>query len=583
MAGSVTAGTALSDFIDISSFVWLLAVVLSAGWAAIGYWIGRKRAPKQSNISAAEFEALKDQNWSMRDESAARRKAEAASEAKSRFLATMAHEIRTPLNGILGLADLLKGTKISREQKSYVDAIRQSSVALNALVHEILDFSRIEAGHLNLNPELMSLTGLTESVVELLAPKAQEKGLEIATFVSSKLPERVVIDAARVRQVLLNLAGNAVKFTPKGGVGISAELVDHTNVKFSVFDTGPGIAEAERGRIFNEFDTGDTHVMRAEAGAGLGLAISQRLVTHMGGSLNLADSAVGAQFVFTIPFTLDPVAGGERPADLPRQRILVVARTTFEAPFIARRLQEGGNEVVLVENHSAAVKHLVKGNVDTVIIDCAIGETEAAQISASAHSVGVERSLILFSPYERGDFSTKIGTQFDGWLVKPVRAQSLLTQLWPQTMVQPAHAALLVAEKPKLAAFHALLAEDDDINALVGRKILESLGAKVTLVRDGAAALDALNHQPAAGFDLCVFDIRMPKVSGLSLAKSIRQNERSNSGAPLLLIAASANSLDSDRAEALEAGFDFYLHKPLAVAGLNDILQSHFKTTRRAA
>ena len=134
------------------------------GWAAIGFWIGLKSAPKHPIVNAAEFEVLKDQNWSLRDEGAARRKAEAASEAKSRFLATMAHEIRTPLNGILGLADLLKGTKISREQKSYVDAIRTSGVALNALVHEILDFSRIEAGHLNLHPELMSLTGLTESV-----------------------------------------------------------------------------------------------------------------------------------------------------------------------------------------------------------------------------------------------------------------------------------------------------------------------------------------------------------------------------------------------------------------------------------
>ncbi len=573
----------MSDLIDISSFVWILALILSGGWAGIGYWIGRTHAPKQSNIRAAEFEILKDQNWSMRDEGAARRKAEAASEAKSRFLATMAHEIRTPLNGILGLADLLNSTKISREQKSYVDAIRQSSVALNALVHEILDFSRIEAGHLNLHPELMSLSGLTESVAELLAPKAQEKGLEIATFVSSKLPERVIIDAARVRQVLLNLAGNAVKFTAKGGVGISAELVDDTQVKFSVFDTGPGIAEAERGRIFNEFDIGDNHVMRAEAGAGLGLAISQRLVSHMGGSLNLADSVVGAHFVFTIPFTPDPISGGERPAELPRQRILVVARTAFEAPFIARRLQEGGNAVILVEGHAAAVKHLVKGNVDTVIIDCALGEREAAQVSAAAHSVGVGRSLILFSPYERGDFSTKIGTQFDGWLVKPVRTQSLLTQLWPHTMEQAAPATLIAADKPKLVAFHALLAEDDDINALVGRKILESLGAKVTLVRDGAAALDALHHQPRAGFDLCVFDIRMPKVSGLSLAKSIRQNEQVNGGPALLLIAASANSLDTDKAEAIKAGFDFYLHKPLAVNGLSDILQRHFKTARLVA
>ncbi len=575
--------------IEVSNLVWFFAFAVAAGWGLLGYFIGRRQTQLQPIPHAGELESLRDQNWSLKDEGVARRKAEAASEAKSRFLATMAHEIRTPLNGIMGLADLLKGTKISREQKSYIDAIRHSGEALNALVHEILDFSRIEAGHLDLHPELMSLTSLTEGVAELLAPKAQEKGLEIATFVSSKLPSSVIIDAARVRQVLLNLTGNAVKFTSSGGVGVSAELVDDTHIRFSVRDTGPGIATDQRSRIFNEFDTGDQNLTRAEAGAGLGLAISQRLVTHMGGTLNLAESSgPGATFEFVIPFVTDAQDTAVPVAHLARRRILIVAQTVFGAPFLERRLREAGNDVVLARDYASSVKYLVKGTIDAVAIDCAIGEAEAAQISAAAHSVGVARSLIMFSPYERGDFSAKVGTQFDGWLVKPVRTQSLLAQLWPENVaVQlPANSKLAAPASPvreKMLSFHTLLAEDDDINALVGKKILESLGAKVTLVRDGAAALEALGNGKAEKFDLCVIDIRMPKVSGLMLAQTIRTLEREQGARRRLLVAASANSLEADKAQALAAGFDFYLQKPLNAADLEAVILANLSPGQRAA
>lgn len=565
------------DSAEMSLLLWLIAGTLILAWGGLGYWLGKRRSAPTVNKTDAELEKLRDENWSLRDEAGARRKADAASEAKSRFLATMAHEIRTPLNGIMGLADLLKATDISREQKSYIDAISQSGAALNALVHEILDFSRIEAGHLNLHPEVMSLTALTESVAELLAPRAQEKGLEIATFVSNKLPQRVVFDAARVRQVLLNLAGNAVKFTEKGGVGISVELAEDDHILFTVVDTGPGIAPSQRGKIFHEFETSDVDATREQAGAGLGLAISQRIVTHLGGSLNLAETdGPGAKFMFAIPFETDASAQSGAPQHLPAQNILIVAQTGFEAPFMARRLREAGNEVALVKNRAEAQQILARGTIDSLMIDSALGEMEASTLAAAAQGVGVKRTLILFSPYQRQAFSQKVGAEFDGWLVKPVRAQSLLNQLWPEG-IAPAIAAppVAVENTAKKFALKALLAEDDAVNALVSRNILESLGAQVTLAKDGTEAIKLFEAAKASGenFEICVLDIRMPQKSGLQVAYEIRQSEAERH---CLLIAASANNQDHDKSAALEAGFDLYLPKPLPRTELMTIVQAHF-------
>ena len=240
-----------------------------------------------------QHEALGDEIWEVRAAIAARQRAEAASEAKSRFLATVSHEIRTPLNGILGLADLLGATKLDREQLAYVEAVRTSGRALATLIDEILDFSRIEAGKLALEAETFDLGALVESVVELLAPRAQDKGLEIATFLDPALPRGVVGDPVRLRQVLTNLAGNAVKFTETGGVGLSVSLVRERLVRFSVDDTGPGVPAEQRDIIFEEFEQGDGTRTRRHAGTGLGLAISRTIVQRMGGALTLADRPEG--------------------------------------------------------------------------------------------------------------------------------------------------------------------------------------------------------------------------------------------------------------------------------------------------
>ena len=281
---------------EILGLLGLALFAFALGLGAALYLLPRRADPE------GYTEALLQEVRGLRAAAAARDKAEAASEAKSRFLATVSHEIRTPLNGVLGLAQLLSMTRLEAEQASYVDSIRDCARALAQLVDDILDYSKIEAGRLELRREEFALAPLVEGVVELLAPRAQGKGLEIASHVAAEAPERIVGDPARLRQVLINLAGNAVNFTQKGGVGVSVAPSEKGVLRFSVEDTGPGVPAAARAKIFEEFEQAEPLATRTGGGAGLGLAIARRLVAKMGGALALeASSEAGSRFVFTLP------------------------------------------------------------------------------------------------------------------------------------------------------------------------------------------------------------------------------------------------------------------------------------------
>ena len=319
---------------EILGLLGLALFAFALGLGAALYLLPRRADPE------GYTEALLQEVRGLRAAAAARDKAEAASEAKSRFLATVSHEIRTPLNGVLGLAQLLSMTRLEAEQASYVDSIRDCARALAQLVDDILDYSKIEAGRLELRREEFALAPLVEGVVELLAPRAQGKGLEIASHVAAEAPERIVGDPARLRQVLINLAGNAVNFTQKGGVGVSVAPPENGALRFVVEDTGPGVPATARAKIFEEFEQAEPLATRTGGGAGLGLAIARRLVAKMGGALALEESSeAGSRFVFTLPAGAGRAG---RPRPLEGQSALIVAPSRFEGPFLARYLEEAG-------------------------------------------------------------------------------------------------------------------------------------------------------------------------------------------------------------------------------------------------
>lgn len=559
----------------------IIALALGLGVFAAGLGAILHKLRKSAHADAeVEIEALRDEIWELRAAAAARDKAEAASLAKSRFLATVSHEIRTPLNGILGLAQLLGMTRLEAEQASYVESIGDCARSLAQLIDDILDFSKIEAGKLELRAEPFELAPLVESVVELLAPRAQGKALEIASLVGGNSPSRIIGDAARLRQVLINLAGNAVNFTEKGGVGVRVGPIAPGILRFEVEDTGPGIPVAAREAIFEEFEQGDASATRRHGGTGLGLAISRRLVEQMGGKLEIAaTSARGTTFAFTLPSssaTTEPAREKYRP--LAGQLTLIVAQTHFEAPFLATYLREAGAAAEIARGEAEGLARLSRVQAPrygAVIVDCGLGESATAALAQAARTALAARVFLLFSPLERRAFGEAALHQFDGWLVKPVRAASLIERLAPALRdAAPAEAA---APEPVLAGLQVLLAEDNDINALIVTRHLGALGAIVTRAENGLRVVElagAAIEGATAPFGVILMDLFMPQLDGLEATRRIRFEEARAGAKRTPILALTASALEEDARAAKAAGVDALLTKPVEFAKLAETIRA---------
>jgi PAS domain S-box-containing protein len=502
-----------------------------------------------------------------------RDQAQAANRAKSRFLAMVSHEVRTPLNGILGMADLLLDTPLTPEQATYVKAAKTSGDALLSLIEEILDFSKIEAGKFELDPRPFAIGGLVEELVELLAPRAQAKGLQIASDVDDRLPAKVVGDAARLRQVLLNLAGNAIKFTETGGVGIIAEPgADPDEIVLHVRDTGIGISAEDQARIFLEFEQADSGATRRFGGTGLGLSISKRMIEAMGGSIAV-ESSPGAGATFRIVLKLPRASETDQTAsaapDLHGEAVLVVGTDSIQSMLLRRRLTRWGAEVAVSDIESAS-KRLAERNWGVLLVEHSLGSDRA---KALVRSVGqqVARRIVLLAPSERHGLEALKDAGYTGYLVTPVRAASLAAQLAAGTASDGAACPAETMPMPHPAGVRAarslavLVAEDNEINALLARSLIAKLGHRPTVAASGDAALAAWHAARDAGipYDAVFMDVHMPGMDGLEATRQIRAAERRANGAHTPIFALTANAFDEDCDACLSAGMDDFLVKPL--------------------
>ncbi|HRE82970.1 MAG TPA: ATP-binding protein [Opitutaceae bacterium] len=521
----------------------------------------------------------------------ARKTAESAAQSKSQFLAMMSHEIRTPMNGILGFAQLLTRTRLDARQSEYVRTISSSGQALLGIINDILDFSKLEAGRTEADLHPIVLRHLIEETIELLSPQARDKHLELGYWMASDVPEGIFTDGPKVRQILLNLVGNAVKFTDRGHVVLSVTLASRSSsenpqLEFHVMDSGIGIPSERLERLFKPFSQGDASVSRRYGGTGLGLAICDRLTRLLGGEMLVSSTPEkGSDFCFTLPWTeadvttmMDRAAvmsSSELTQILFGKRLLIV--DTFAASYrlLHPLLSSHGADLRSAESLEEGQALHQAERFDLIIADRSLGTDLTAHFSDT--KLGTEQVMVVMSSTPVGDRSFLPVPKHP--LIKPLRAETALATLARALQSQDSPSVERSASPDasthndrEFARRHPLriaVIDDNAVNLRVAAATLEGLGYAPTLFGDALSALPKFRDQ---GFDLALMDVQMPGMDGLEATRRVRQDSAATKLPRLYIIALTGGTMPEERAACFEAGMDDFLSKPLAREALKSAL-----------